>query len=147
MRVCLFLLVLGIWLVSCDDDSDTAANQNIAGDWHITAIHNSSPSGPTLGPNPNEIVAISFQENGAFNGTTSVNTFNGRFSVNGETLFITEMVTTEVADTPFGNAFYEALDESRDGTSATSQFGLSSQPENRLELSHSDFKFLVLQKQ
>lgn len=136
-------------IFSCNNDSETIENQNILGTWHVVAIHSSSPTGPTLGPNTEEgeVISIIFPSNGEFMGTTSANSFGGRSSSTENKLFIQEMVTTEVADTSFGQAFYEAFNESINSETGFSEFEITIQDEDMLNLEHNGFKFLTLQKQ
>ena len=146
LRRCIFTF-LCIASIACTGDDVDVNNQKIIGEWQVTAIHNSSPSGPTLGPLTGEIISIIFFPNGTFEGTTSANTFGGEFSATDTTLFIEEMITTEVADTMFGQAFYEAFEGSRGTDTGFSEFELSFQDGNRLNLEYQNFKFLGLQKQ
>jgi len=144
-----FIAVLLMLLLNlgCSTDSEDITNTEILGEWNIVAIHNSSPSGPTIGPNSGEIISIRFSQNGDFNGTTSANTYGGGYSTSATVLFIKEMITTEVADTTFGQAFYEAFNESRNTETKFSEFEINLQDENTLTLEYQDFKFLTLQKQ
>lgn len=135
-------------LFACNnDDSEPIGSPALLGEWQVVAIHNSSPSGPTMAPGPGEIISIVFAQNESFTGNTSANTFGGKFSVSGSMLIIGEMFTTEAADTTFGQAFYETFNESRNPETGFSEFELSFQDENRLDLEYQDFKFLSLEKQ
>ncbi len=134
-------------LLSCTSDDVSGNNQKVVGEWHVVAIHNSSPTGPTLGPNPGEVISIIFTQNGSFTGTTSANNFGGDNTVSETILTIEEMITTEVADTLFGQAFYESFNESRNPDTGFSEFELSFQNGNTLNLEYQGFKFLSLQKQ
>ncbi len=136
-----FIMILG-----CSTDAASVSNQKVLGTWHVSAIHNSSPTGPTLGPSPGEIISITFKTDGSFNGTTSVNTFRGQFSTTSNTLIIEEMETTEVADTIFGQAFYESFDESSNSSTGFSEYETTFPEENMLNLEYQGFKFLTLQK-
>ena len=135
-------LVLG-----CSTDATSITNSEILGTWRVSAIHNSSPTGPTLGPNIGEIVFITFKSDGSFSGTTSVNTFGGRFSTTSNSLIIREMETTEVADTVFGQAFYGSFDESRNSDTGFSEFETTLTDGSILNLQYQSFKFLTLSKQ
>ena len=146
LRRCIFVF-LWIAFIACAGDDVDVDNQQIIGEWHIVGIHNFSPTGPTLGPLTGEIISIVFFQNGTFEGTTSANTFSGEFSTSNTTLVIEEMTTTEVADTLFGQAFYEAFEEARSMDTGFSGFELSFQDGNRLNLEYQNFKFLGLQKQ
>ncbi|WP_190810570.1 META domain-containing protein [Flagellimonas sp. S3867] len=132
---------------ACSTDATSATNQKVLGTWLVLAIHNSSPSGPTLGPNTGEIISITFKNDGSFGGTTSVNTFGGQFSTTSNSLLIEELEITEVADTNFGRAFYESFDESRNSDTAFSEFKSVFTENNILNLEYQGFKFLTLQKQ
>ncbi|MEO9513039.1 MAG: META domain-containing protein [Flavobacteriaceae bacterium] len=132
---------------SCNDDTEPTLNGNILGTWHVVAIHNSSPTGSTLGPLDEEVIAIIFPSNGEFMGTTSVNSFGGRSSTEEQQLFIEELVTTKVADTNFGQAFYQAFSESMNVETGFSEFEIAKQNDDTLHLEHNGFKFLTLQKQ
>lgn len=141
------IVVLVLCLSSgCNDDSGVSSNQSIVGEWQIVAIHNSSPSGPTLGPNSGEVISIIFSKDEKFAGTTSVNTFGGEYSASENKLSIKEMFTTEVADTNFGRAFYETFNESRNSETGFSEFEIEVQNGNMLNLEFKDFKFISLQK-
>ncbi|TMU54912.1 META domain-containing protein [Flagellimonas algicola] len=146
LRRCIFAF-LCIALITCTGDDVDVDNQKIIGEWQVVAIYNSSPSGPTLGPLAGEIISIIFFKNGTFEGTTSANTFGGEFSASDTHLVIEEMITTEVADTVFGQAFYETFEESRSTDTGFSEFELSFQEGSRLHLEYQSFKFLGLQKQ
>nr|WP_299382452.1 META domain-containing protein [Allomuricauda sp.] len=142
-----YILVMLLSIVfGCSGDDSQITNQDVLGLWHITAIHNSSPTGPTLGPNTGETIAITFSSNGTFNGTTSVNSFSGRFSTTVDQVIIQQMVTTEVADTPFGQAFYESFTEAMDSDTGHSVFDLEIGNSDNLLLQYQSFKFLNLQK-
>lgn len=141
------MAVLALCIIcGCKDDSGVFGNQNILGEWQIIAIHNSSPSGPTLGPNSGEVISIIFLQNAKFTGTTSSNTFGGEYSATENMLLIKEMFTTEIAETNFGNAFYETFNESRNSETGFSEFEIVVQAENMLNLEFNDFKFISLQK-
>lgn len=145
LRSTITVLVLCL-ICGCNDDSGVSDNKNIVGAWQVMAIHNSSPSGPTLGPNSGEVISIIFLKDEKFTGTTSVNTFGGEYSATENRLLIKEMFTTEVADTNFGNAFYETFNESRNSGTGFSEFEITVQEENMLNLEFKEFKFISLQK-
>lgn len=145
LRSIIAVLVLCL-ICTCNDDSGVSDNQNIVGAWQIMAIHNSSPSGPTLGPNSGEVISIIFLKDEKFTGTTSANTFGGEYSATENKLLIKEMFTTEVADTNFGNAFYETFNESRNSETGFSEFEIAVKAENMLNLEFKEFKFISLQK-
>ncbi|MEX0315470.1 MAG: META domain-containing protein [Allomuricauda sp.] len=134
------------FVLGCSTDAAAVTEQRVLGTWQISAIHNSSPSGPTLGPNTGEIISITFRIDGSFSGSTSANTFGGRFSTTSNSLLIKELETTEVAETVFGQAFYESFDESRNSETGFSEFESVFAEENRLNLEYQGFKFLTLQK-
>ncbi|MEL6918782.1 MAG: META domain-containing protein [Bacteroidota bacterium] len=108
-----------------DDDQNSDLENSILGLWNITAIHNSSPQGRTLGPGDGEVIEITFKDDGSFMGSTSVNSFGGSYRVMGDLLTISEFMTTEVSDTFYGVAFYGALDDSFNSTTNFNEFKLS----------------------
>ncbi|MGX1928237.1 META domain-containing protein [Flagellimonas sp. 2504JD4-2] len=150
MKACLLtstLCYLVLALVSgCSSDDTTVTEQRVLGTWQVSAIHNSSPTGPTLGPNTGEIISITFRNDGGFSGTTSANTFSGRFSTTSNAVVIEELETTEVAETVFGQAFYESFNESRNSDTGFSEFESVFTNGNSLNLEYQGFKFLTLQK-
>ncbi len=143
----LVVLLTALLSLGCSTDSENRNNTEILGEWNVVAIHNSSPSGPTLGPNSGEVISIRFGKNGDFSGTTSANSFGGQYDTSRTLLFIEEMTTTEVADTNYGQAFYEAFNESRNTETKFSEFEIKVQDENTVHLEYQSFKFLTLQKQ
>ncbi|MCL6266819.1 META domain-containing protein [Flagellimonas myxillae] len=131
---------------SCDEDDNAVDNLRIVGEWQIAAIHNSSPSGPTMGPGDGEVISIIFRRNGEFAGSTSANSFSGSYTASDSQLIIEQMITTEAGDTPYGQAFYSSLSEAMDSTTNFSVFSLNFEDNNTLMLEFLGFKFLNLQK-
>ena len=76
-------------------------------------------------PPADEAILISFNEGGEFTGETTVNQFSGRYNLDGSTLTMLEFTTTEVADTQFAAAFYNAIAEAQVPNETFAQFGYS----------------------
>ncbi|WP_420603330.1 META domain-containing protein [Flagellimonas sp.] len=140
-------IIISLLVIGCSEDAERKIEGDIVGKWQVNAIHNSSPSGPTLGPTSGEVISITFDDNGKFTGATSVNSFKGSYSATETILLIREITTTEVADTNFGQAFYESISESRNTTTGFSEFAIDFKDENNLNLEYLGFKFLTLQKE
>lgn len=119
------LLALFCMVVSCSDTENDIQNENpLFGTWRISAVKVSDATLTQQAPN-GENILISFEEGGAFNGNTSSNTFEGRYELQGNTLTMTEFTSTEVADTPFAGAFYDAITEAIVPNTTYAQFGYS----------------------
>ncbi len=141
-----FMALLCILFSGCNDD-DSNFNQNTIGQWSIMAINLSdSPLGPVETPEDGEMISITFQPDGNFSGNTSVNTFGGKSTTNGMNLFINELVTTEVADTPFGQAFYQAIYRSSGQNEGPSEFEIIVVNDNIINLVFNEFRFLSLER-
>ncbi len=142
----LFIL-LPVWFGCSSDDSNPIVNRSILGQWRVTAVHNSSPTGPTIGPNDDEVISLTFTASGTFSGTTSANTFNGRYDATEDKLFIEELISTEVAETNFGQAFYGAFTDSQSFNNGVSEFEIVIQNDDRFNLEYQGFKFMTLERQ
>lgn len=139
-------LVISLFFMGCNDD-DPVQNGVLFGQWQLVAISPSdSPIGPILEPADEEVISITFQENGEFGGTTSFNAFGGKNSIDGERLFIDEMITTLVLDTEFGQAFFKAVDDSSDGMGGPSIFEMKFIGDDMLNLEYDGRKFLSLER-
>lgn len=138
--------ILTLFFVGCNSDDDSITNNLVAGEWQVVTIHNSSPTGPTLGPNEGEVISVNFARSGALNGTTSSNTFGGEFSVSGNTLSIGRLYSTEVAETPFGIAFFGAFSHGLDSSNDLSEFELVFENDDQVNLTYRNFMFLSLQR-
>ncbi len=143
--ISIFSLVV-CFCVGCDTESDATFNPiNVEGVWRVSAIHNSTPQGPTVGAPDDEDIIITFLSDGTFTGTTTVNTFDGNYAVNGTTLRIVELLTTEVGETSFGFLFYDALDAAAAQTNVT-DFELSFS-NTGIDLGFNNFQFISLTRE
>lgn len=146
----LALLAIGLLLsifLSCSNDTNSASDLRLLGTWHISAIHNSSPSGPTLGPNEGELITLNFAKNGSLSGNTPANTFGGNYSTTFNNLRLKGFFSTEVAEGEFGSAFFGSLTDSWNAEIESSEFEMVFSSDNLLNLEYQGFKFLTLQKQ
>ncbi len=109
--------------LSCDSSDDTVDNP-VSGTWRIVTIQVSQQNLALFTP-PDERIVISFNSDGNFSGSTSVNQFSGRYELNNTTLTMLEFTTTEVADTVFGTAFYQSITAAQVPNTTTAQFGFS----------------------
>ena len=145
-----FIFIMAFTVVlSCDEDNDinTFDTAGLVGTWHIIGIHDSSPQGPTTLAPDGEIIEINFTNDGTLGGTTPGNTFGGSYKISNEKLSITELVTTETADTAYGQLFYKSLNDSRDDTTRGSIFQIEKIENNNLQLNYTTGKYLLLEKQ
>lgn len=141
-----FFLPLFGMLLGCNDDDDLIVNPSILGEWQVVGILNTSPTGPILAPPEGEVISITFTASKSFSGTTSVNSFGGRFRTSDDTLIFDEMVSTEVAETAFGLAFYDAFYDTDNSDTGLTSFEIAIQDENTVRLEYQEFKFLILQR-
>nr|WP_299343484.1 META domain-containing protein [Allomuricauda sp.] len=142
----LVALMISLFFVGCSDD-DPVQNQTLLGQWELVAISASdSPIGPVLEPAEGETISITFQGNGEFSGSTSINAFGGTNSTDNDTLFINEMISTQALDTEFGQAFYQAINDSSNGAGEPSIFEMTFVGEDILNLEYNGFKFLSLER-
>ena len=141
-----FALVVYFFFMGCNDDDSSSNTNTLSGQWSIVAISNSSPTGPVIGPVDGEVISITFVQNGEFSGSTSINSFGGRFSTNDDTLLINELVTTEALDTFFGQAFYQAMVDSSTQNQNASEFEIVRINESSFNLVYDNFKFLTLER-
>ncbi|UJH68910.1 META domain-containing protein [Allomuricauda sp. SCSIO 65647] len=100
------IILLG---VRCDD-SDDSQNNAVTGNWRVMSVILSGQSIGFQTPDA-EVISIVFESSGDYSGTTTANTFGGNYELTGSTLTLTSFTTTEVADTPFAGAFYNAISE------------------------------------
>jgi hypothetical protein len=111
--------------VSCNDSDDGANDDSaVLGTWRIIEVKISDQALTQRSPN-DEIITITFENGGSYEGSTSANTFSGRYEVNGATLTLLEFETTEAADTAFAGVFYGAIEEAIVPSSTQAQFGFS----------------------
>ncbi|MEO0506364.1 MAG: hypothetical protein AAF090_09440 [Bacteroidota bacterium] len=136
-----------VLLVSCNDDDNQTDTNTLAGEWRITAISNSdSPLGPVLEPEAGEEISIQFLRNGVFTGSTSRNEFSGDSSVSSNELAVSALLTTEVAETIFGDAFYGAMYDSGNTNSGLSVFNMIIIDDDNINLEYNDFKFMSIER-
>ncbi len=96
-------------LNSCSEDNAGASNAFV-GQWRIASVQVSEATLNQLSP-AEETISITFDADGRYSGSTSVNQFDGRYRLDGtDTLTLLEFTTTEVADTQFATAFYAAIE-------------------------------------
>ena len=117
------LVTLGLLLVSCNSSDDTSENP-LLGQWRIITIKVSEETLTQRSPDQEQIL-ITFNEDGNFSGSTSVNQFSGRYELENTTLTLLEFTTTEALDTTFGTAFYDAITEAIVPDRTFAQFGFS----------------------
>ncbi len=130
--------------VRCDD-SDDSQNNFVTGNWRIMSVSLSGQSTGLQTPDA-EIISISFQNSERYSGTTSANTFGGNYELTGGILTLTSFTTTEVADTPFAGAFYEAISAAIVPNTTYAEFDFSVAADT-LMLNFSDSGVMRLQRQ
>ncbi len=116
-------VTLCLLVVNCDSSDDTT-NNPLSGQWRIVSIKVSEETLTQRSPSEERIL-ITFATDGNFSGNTSVNQFSGRYELEGATVTLLEFTTTEVADTTFGTAFYEAITTAIVPDQTFAQFGFS----------------------
>lgn len=151
MKTRIFLLLSFLWaLHACDTDVNSPPLQfgepTLSGEWHVVAIHNSSPQGPTSAPLEGEVISIVFDGIGAFVGSTSANDFAGDYNIQNNVLSFTELLSTDALDTAYGTIFFDAMDASVNSANNNQEFALSF-ANGQLTLTYADFRFLTLEKQ
>lgn len=127
--LCILLLTVAASLSSCNNSDDVSSdNSLISGTWRVLEVKITDQAQTQRSPNE-EIITIRFNEGESFTGSTSVNSFNGRYQTNQSTLSMLEFSTTEVADTSFAGAFYNAISAAivSGSTQASFQFRLDSE--------------------
>lgn len=134
-RTLKYLLIFTMILtavVSCSDsDDEDNANSPVVGTWRITEVQVSNQTLNQRSPE-DETISITFEAGTDYSGSTSSNTFDGRYEVDQTTLTLLEFTTTEVADTPFAGVFYEAIEEAIVPNTTYAQFALSFESQNLL---------------
>jgi hypothetical protein len=131
--------------VSCSDSDNDAEASPVSGSWRVEEVKISDGTLTQRAPNDEDII-ITFEEGGAFTGSTSANTFGGRYEIEGTTLTMTEFTTTEVADTPFAGVFFDAISEAIVPNTTYAQFGFSFESQD-LILIFGNSGEMVLEKQ
>ena len=121
----LILVMIGAVGISCSD-SDEGSNDSspVQGTWRILEVKVSDQSLNQRSPN-DEMITITFEEAGSFMGSTSANTFSGRYELNGSTITMLEFTSTEAADTAFAGVFYNAIEAAIIPNTTQAQFGFS----------------------
>lgn len=110
--------------MSCSDSENEPQASPVLGSWRVEEVKISDETLTQRAPSDEDII-ITFEEGGSFTGTTSANTFGGRFELEGTTLTMTEFSSTEVADTPFAGVFFDAVAEAIVPNTTYAQFGFS----------------------
>lgn len=141
-----FFLPLFGMLFGCSDDDDLIVNRSILGEWQVVGILNTSPTGPILAPVEGETITITFTQSKSFSGTTSANSFSGRFRTSDDTLIFDGMASTDVAETVFGLAFFNAFYDADNSDTGLTSFQIAIQDESTLRLEYQEFRFLILQR-
>ncbi len=118
----LFVTSLSLILASCSDSDDSSDANPVSGSWRVTSIQVSQQQLTQFAPSDEDII-LTFNLGTDFSGETSVNQFGGRYELDGSTLTMLEFSTTEVADTQFAGAFYEAIAEAQVPNETFAQFG------------------------
>lgn len=111
LRYSLLLIVVSFFLGSCAEDNDLSTNP-LTGSWRIVMVQNGGGAQEVFSPET-EVIEMVFSDNGQFSGATSVNQFSGRFEASNGIMTMLEFTTTEVADTTFAAAFYNAIGEAQ----------------------------------
>lgn len=148
MRRTLCILLMTAFIAgfqSCNSDDDGSGDNPVFGTWRITEVQVSQQQLTQFAP-ADEDILISFNEGGNFTGETSVNQLSGRYDLDGTTLTMLEFTTTEVADTPFAAAFYNAIAASQVPNETFAQFGYSFESLN-LILVFGNSGRMILEKQ
>ena len=143
----LLILMLSVTTVfSCSSSDDgSSGNSAILGTWRVLEVTISEQTLTQRTPN-DETLTITFENDGTFSGSTSANTFSGRYQVNNMTLTMLEFTTTEAADTTFGGAFYGAIEAAIAPNTTEALFGFSFDGQN-LILIFGDQGQMVLEAQ
>lgn len=126
----LFLMSSTLFL-SCDDNDNPGIEDPILGTWRILTITVSQQQLPQQSP-PEENITITFGSDSNFSGSTSVNQFSGRYELDDATVTMLEFSTTEVADTQFATAFYDAISEAIVPNSTMAPFDYSFDGQNMI---------------
>ncbi|MEK6152698.1 META domain-containing protein [Flavobacteriaceae bacterium 3-367] len=151
MKTRILVLVCLFWAFNaCDTDVNSPpllfGAPTLSGEWHVVAIHNSSPQGPTSAPLEGEIISIVFDGVDSFVGSTSANDFAGDYAIQNNVLSFTGLLSTDALDTAYGTIFFDAMDASVNSTTNNQEFALSF-ANGQLTLTYADFRFLTLEKQ
>ncbi|MDT0606080.1 META domain-containing protein [Croceitalea rosinachiae] len=109
---------------SCSNSDDSPGESPVTGNWRVATIKVSNATLGQLAPD-NENITIDFGSNGEFSGSTSVNQFSGTYETVSNSLTMLSFTTTEVADTQFGTAFYEAITNAQVPNTTFAQFGFT----------------------
>lgn len=88
-KVLLFLLLVSLLLSAC-----TPQEKSLQGTWSLTAY---GPEGATTPAAPDSQASITFNEDGTVSGNSGCNGFGGEYSVDGDQVKFTELVSTLIA--------------------------------------------------
>ena len=110
--------------IACSDSENEAQASPVLGSWRVQEVKISDETLTQRAPSDEDIV-ITFEEGGSFTGSTSANTFGGRYELEGTTLTMTGFSSTEVADTPFAGVFFDAVAEAIVPNTTYAQFGFT----------------------
>jgi len=90
-------------------DIDAYASENeLYGIWQLVKFTDTSTMAETVQNDKEKPIEITFYETN-YNGSTTRNQFFGVFMTEGNNLILKELNTTEVAESEWGNRFYDSL--------------------------------------
>ncbi|WP_343487045.1 META domain-containing protein [Allomuricauda sp. d1] len=141
------LFVVVLCFISCSTDADEIENNSnaLSGSWQVMTVQVSSDEFTQEAPN-GEVIEITFANDGRFTGSTSNNTFGGRYELDGMVLTMLEFTTTEVADTPYAGIFYDAIEAAILPGTTRAQFDFELSEAGTLTLRFSDSGVMALQR-
>ncbi len=122
----LFLLLVLLVVIGCNEDNNNDDQQGevldheIVGSWEVIRYEDLDGSNQTFSPDNENPVVINFSDSLRFSGNTNNNEFEGDFTVNDTSIFITGFVTTAVSETDWGMMFYDALRDAQSGSDISS---------------------------
>jgi len=88
-KVLLFLLLVTLLFSAC-----TSQEKSLQGSWSLTAY---GPEGATTPAAPDSQASITFNDDGTLNGNSGCNGFGGEYSVEGDQVRFSELVSTLMA--------------------------------------------------
>ena len=88
-KVLLFLLFVSLLLSAC-----TSQEKSLQGSWSLTAY---GPEGATAPAAPDSQASITFNDDGTLTGSSGCNGFGGEYSVDGDQVEFSELVSTLMA--------------------------------------------------
>ena len=88
-KVLLFLLFVTLLVSAC-----TSQEKSLQGSWSLTAY---GPEGATTPAAPDSPASITFNDDGTVSGSSGCNGFGGGYSVEGDQVKFTELISTLMA--------------------------------------------------